>query len=114
MTSTDDDHDGTAEPITDRVHGNSWSANPEEPKYADDPELAVRDALTAVDHTASGNHVDLVTHGDLGHPEGFRNDASARSATASTRSTSSGAGAAATSPAWTCPERVAHGVRRHS
>lgn len=36
MTSTDDDHDGTAEPITDRVHDNSWSANPEEPKYADD------------------------------------------------------------------------------
>ncbi|MFW6318042.1 MAG: CGCGG family rSAM-modified RiPP protein, partial [Halorubrum sp.] len=71
MTTTTDDRDETAEPITDRVHDNSWSANLEEPKYADDPELAVRDALAAVDHTTPGNHVNLVTHGDLGHPAEF-------------------------------------------
>jgi putative CGCGG family rSAM target protein len=75
-TTTDDhDHDETAEPITDRIHDNSWSANLEEPKYADDPELAVRDALAAVDHTTPGNHVNLVTHGDLGHPREFLYDA---------------------------------------
>ncbi|OYR46588.1 CGCGG family rSAM-modified RiPP protein [Halorubrum sp. Ea8] len=74
--STDDhDHDETAEPITDRVHDNSWSANLETPKYAGAPELAVRDALAAIDHTTAGNHVNLVTHGDLGHPEEFLYDA---------------------------------------
>ncbi|MDZ5810949.1 CGCGG family rSAM-modified RiPP protein [Halorubrum sp. AD140] len=73
MTTTDD-LDETAEPITDRVHDNSWSANLEEPRYADDPGLAVRDALAAVDHTAPGNHVNLVTHGDLGHPAEFLYD----------------------------------------
>lgn len=73
--STTNDHDETAEPITDEVHDNSWSANLEKPKYADDADLAVRDALVAVEHTASGNHVNLVTHGDLGHPETFLYDA---------------------------------------
>jgi putative CGCGG family rSAM target protein len=70
-----DDRDGTAEPITDRVHDNSWSANLEGPEYADDPERAVRDALAAVDHTAPGNHVNLVTHGELGHPAEYLYDA---------------------------------------
>ncbi|WP_123624053.1 CGCGG family rSAM-modified RiPP protein [Halorubrum sp. CSM-61] len=75
MSETDHhDHDETAEPITDEVHDNSWSANLEKPKYADDPELAVRDALVAIDHTTPGNHVNLVTHGDLGHPEEFLYD----------------------------------------
>jgi putative CGCGG family rSAM target protein len=75
MTTTTDDRDETAEPITDRVHDNSWSANLEAPKYADDPELAVRDALCAIDHTTSGNHINLVTHGELGRPEAFLYDA---------------------------------------
>lgn len=74
MTTTND-HDDTAEPITDGIHENSWSANLEEPRYANDPELAVADAITAIDHTAPGNHVNLVTHGDLGHPETFLYDA---------------------------------------
>jgi putative CGCGG family rSAM target protein len=71
MSEPSHDHDETAEPITDEVHDNSWSANLEKPKYADDPDLAVRDALSAIDHTTAGNHVNLVTHGDLGHPEEF-------------------------------------------
>ena len=69
------DHDATAEPITDETHDNSWSANLERPKYADDADLAVRDALVAIDHTTAGNHVNLVTHGALGHPEAFLYDA---------------------------------------
>ncbi|WP_336136661.1 CGCGG family rSAM-modified RiPP protein [Natronomonas amylolytica] len=72
MSSTDDhDHDHDAEAVTDRVHDNSWSANLEKPQYADEPELAVRDGIEAIEHTAPGNHVNLVTHGDLGHPEAF-------------------------------------------
>ena len=75
MTNDNNDHDETAEPITDEVHDNSWSANLETPRYADDSALAVRDALAALDHTTPGNHVNLVTHGDLGHPSSFLYDA---------------------------------------
>jgi putative CGCGG family rSAM target protein len=69
MSSTDDH--GDAESVTDRVHDNSWSANLEKPRYSDDPDLAIRDAIDAVEHTTPGNHVNLVTHGELGHPEEF-------------------------------------------
>lgn len=79
MSSTDDhgyDHDHEeADPITDDVHDNSWSVNLEKPRYADAPDLAVRDAIDAIEHTAPGNHVNLVTHGGLGHPEEFLYDA---------------------------------------
>jgi putative CGCGG family rSAM target protein len=72
MSSSDADrYEEEAEPITDRVHDNSWSANLEKPRYADDDELAIRDAIDAIEHTAPGNHVNLVTHAELGHPEGF-------------------------------------------
>lgn len=57
--------------MTDRVHDNSWSVNLETPEYADDPELAIRHGIEAIEHTAPGNHVNLVTHAELGHPEGF-------------------------------------------
>jgi putative CGCGG family rSAM target protein len=83
--STSDDHDDVdpaavaadrdAEPITDRVHENSWSANLEQPAHADDPELVIAQAREAIDHTAAGYHVNLVTHGDLGHPESYLYDA---------------------------------------
>ncbi|QLD85676.1 CGCGG family rSAM-modified RiPP protein [Natronomonas halophila] len=75
MATDSHDHDHDAEAVTDRVHDNSWSANLEKPQYADDPELAVRDGIVAIEHTAPGNHVNLVTHGDLGHPEEFLYDA---------------------------------------
>jgi len=67
METTHDD----AEPITDTVHETSWSANLEGPEHADDRELVVEQAIDAVTHTASGNHVNLVTHGDHGHPETY-------------------------------------------
>jgi putative CGCGG family rSAM target protein len=59
------------EPVTDRVHDNSWSANLEKPHHGEDRELVVSHAKDAVDHTAPGNHVNLVTHGDHGHPETY-------------------------------------------
>jgi len=67
----DHDHDHDAEPVTDRVHDTSWSANLEHPEHADDRELVVRQALAAIEHTAPGNHVNLVTHAAHGHPEDY-------------------------------------------
>lgn len=64
-----DDHD--AEPITDRVHDNSWSANLEQPQHAESRALVVEQAVSAVEHTTEGHHVNLVTHGDHGHPETY-------------------------------------------
>ena len=58
-------------PVTDRVHENSWSADLEQPRHADDRELVVEQAATAIRRTASGYHVNLVTHGDLGHPADY-------------------------------------------
>ena len=63
-------HDEVA-PVTDRVHDNSWSANLEQPEHADDRGATLREAKRAVTHTAPGNHVNLVTHGEHGHPEGY-------------------------------------------
>jgi putative CGCGG family rSAM target protein len=72
MSSPDTErYEQEAEPITDYVHDNSWSANLEKPQYADDVELAIRDAIDAIEHTTAGNHVNLVTHAELGHPEEF-------------------------------------------
>jgi putative CGCGG family rSAM target protein len=65
------DHDLDADPVTDRVHDNSWSANLEQPEHAADRGLVVAQAMEAVRYTAPGNHVNLVTHGDHGHPEGY-------------------------------------------
>ncbi|WP_336037967.1 CGCGG family rSAM-modified RiPP protein [Halobacterium yunchengense] len=59
------------EAVTDRVHENSWSANLEKPQHADDRDLVVAQAVDAVEHTAPGHHVNLVTHGDHGHPERY-------------------------------------------
>ncbi len=78
-TSDDREHDADldsdVEPITDRVHDNSWSANLEQPHHAESRDLVVRQAGTAVEHTTAGNHVNLVTHGDHGHPETYLYDA---------------------------------------
>lgn len=78
MSSTPHDHDHDhegAEPVTDRVHDNSWSANLEKPAHADSRELVVEQAIDAIEHTALGNHVNLVTHGEHGHPETYLYDA---------------------------------------
>jgi len=75
MSSTPHDHDHDTEPVTDHVHDNSWSANLEKPEHGDDRELVVRQAVEAVEHTAAGNHVNLVTHANHGHPESYLYDA---------------------------------------
>ena len=72
-TETDHGHDDPA-PVTDRVHDNSWSANLELPAHAGNRELVVSQAVDAVEHTTAGNHVNLVTHGDNGHPETYLYD----------------------------------------
>jgi putative CGCGG family rSAM target protein len=59
------------EPVTDRDHDGSWSANLERDQYEDDADLVVAHALDAIEHTASGTHVNLVTHRAHGHPETY-------------------------------------------
>jgi putative CGCGG family rSAM target protein len=56
-------------------HDSSWSKNLEHPRHADDRSAVVREALDAVEATVSGHHVNLVTHGDHGHPETYLFDA---------------------------------------
>lgn len=64
------DH-GDVEPVTDRTHENSWSANLEGPEHGDDVQLVIDHAVDAVEHTAPGYHVNLVTHADHGHPADY-------------------------------------------
>lgn len=68
----DEDLDTEIESVTDRVHDDSWSANLEKPHHAESRDLVVEQAGRAVEHTANGNHVNLVTHGEHGHPETYR------------------------------------------
>lgn len=68
--SGDHEHDDAA-PVTDRIHDNSWSANLEKPMHAGNPELVIKQAIEAIRHTTDGNHVNLVTHSDLGHPSEY-------------------------------------------
>lgn len=63
------------EPVTRRTHETSWSANLEQPRHADDRALVVEEALDAIDATAGGRHVNLVTHDELGHPSEYLYDA---------------------------------------
>jgi putative CGCGG family rSAM target protein len=66
------DHDQrAARADTDRVHDTSWSANLETPRHAEDVDRVVTDALAAIEHTRDGRHVNLVTHGDHGHPSEY-------------------------------------------
>ena len=66
---------GDVEPVTDRVHEHSWSANLEQPRHGDDRDLLLAQAVDAVEKTAAGHHVNLVTHGDHGHPAEYLFDA---------------------------------------
>jgi putative CGCGG family rSAM target protein len=63
--------DDGVEPVTDRVHETSWSANLEEPVHADDETLVIEQAIEAIEHTRAGTHVNLVSHGAHGHPGGY-------------------------------------------
>ena len=58
-------------PITRREHDVSWSANLETPRHAADRELVVSQGTNAIEATADGTHVNLVTHGDHGRPETY-------------------------------------------
>nr|WP_197075807.1 hypothetical protein [Halostagnicola sp. A56] len=51
MSSTHDD----AQPVTDRIHDTSWSANLEKPEHDDDRQLVVDQAFSAIEHTAPHN-----------------------------------------------------------
>ncbi|SDQ52907.1 CGCGG family putative rSAM-modified RiPP protein [Natronobacterium texcoconense] len=59
------------EPVTRQTHDCSWSANLEKPKHAADRDLVVEQAKDAVVATEAGYHVNLVTHGEHGHPETY-------------------------------------------
>ncbi|MFW5918876.1 MAG: CGCGG family rSAM-modified RiPP protein [Halanaeroarchaeum sp.] len=63
--------DADADPVTEGFHDNSWSANLEEPRHEGDREAVVAGALSAVERTGAGYHVNLVTHGAHGHPESY-------------------------------------------
>jgi len=76
--SSSHEHDhghSEADPVTDQTHDTSWSANLEKPHHAGDIELTVSQAMDAIEHTEPGNHVNLVTHGDNGHPSEYLYDA---------------------------------------
>lgn len=73
MSNTDSTHDreqGT-EPVTDRFHDSAWAADLERPEHAADRELLVEQATRAVELTAEGSHVQLVTHEAQGHPSEY-------------------------------------------
>ncbi|WP_338727389.1 CGCGG family rSAM-modified RiPP protein [Haladaptatus sp. DJG-WS-42] len=71
MTISHTDEHGAVEPVTDRIHDTSWSANLEKPQHAADIALVIAQAINAVEHTAPGKHVNLVTHGAHDHPESY-------------------------------------------
>ncbi|OIB58978.1 CGCGG family rSAM-modified RiPP protein [Natrialba sp. SSL1] len=63
-----------ATPVTDHLHEQSWSALLEHPEHADDRELVVDQAIDAIERTASGYHVNLVTYEAHGHPSEYLYD----------------------------------------
>lgn len=65
MSNASQDDDRSAE------HTTSWSANLEQPRHADDRDRLVRDAREAINDTAAGVHVNLVTHGAHGDPREY-------------------------------------------
>jgi putative CGCGG family rSAM target protein len=53
----------------------TWSVNLETDEHAGNRPLVVDDALRAVEQTAPGFFVSLVTHGNHGHPSDYLHDA---------------------------------------
>ena len=64
---TEHDHGHEAADI-EEFHENSWSVNLEKPRHAADRETVLEEARQAIEATAEGYHVNLVTHGEQGHP----------------------------------------------
>jgi len=58
----------TVPPVTETDHENSWSANLEQEHHANSEDLVVEQAIEAVERTAPGYHVNLVTHEAHGDP----------------------------------------------
>lgn len=52
-------------------HETSWSINLEKPRHAEDREVVLAEALDAVERTAAGTHVNLVTHEAHGDPREY-------------------------------------------
>lgn len=48
-----------------------WSCAMESDEYKDNIDLTITDSLTAVENTAQGYYVNLVTHESLGNPGSF-------------------------------------------
>jgi len=69
--SRDPDHDEGTEPVTGCVHDSAWAADLERPEHAADRGLVVEEAIEAVETTAEGTHVQLVTHEEHGHPSEY-------------------------------------------
>lgn len=72
MDAMTDDPD--VEPETEPAHERSWSITLETSRYADDRELLVEHAIEAVERTAAGRHVNLVTHAEQSHPSTYLYD----------------------------------------
>ncbi|MBZ6496297.1 CGCGG family rSAM-modified RiPP protein [Natrinema longum] len=65
-------HDAASgEPATRNEHDASWSANLEGPEHAMDRDLIVEQSKDAISETVAGYHVNLITHGEHGHPETY-------------------------------------------
>jgi putative CGCGG family rSAM target protein len=61
----------TVPPVTETDHENSWSANLELEHHADSEALVIEQAIEAVERTAPGYHVNLVTHEAHGDPADY-------------------------------------------
>lgn len=48
-----------------------WSCAMESEEYMDNIDLTIKDSLIAVEDTAQGYYVNLVTHESLGNPDSF-------------------------------------------
>ncbi|MFB6153542.1 MAG: CGCGG family rSAM-modified RiPP protein [Halodesulfurarchaeum sp.] len=72
MTRTESTHDdrGT-EPVTGRTHDRAWAADLERPEHAVDRGVVLEEAITAVENTVEGTHVQLVCHEEQGHPTDY-------------------------------------------
>lgn len=62
------------EPVTRRTHDRPWVADLETPAHAADREFVVAEAVDAVEGTAPGTYVDVVTHERHGHPKEYLYD----------------------------------------
>lgn len=59
------------EPVTRQVHQQQWVADLESSIHALDRELVTEEAVDAVNQTAPGTRVDIITHQKHGHPSTY-------------------------------------------